>query len=345
MIAIGLDVHTKKTMIAKLDTDTGEISNRNVRTDDLTIELAGNDPQNTRIALEASATGMFVARTLMSSGFNVVVVESYRAHRIIESQNNAKTDKRDAIALAKLVGYGQADDMAVWVPDQTTRELRQLTRCRENLVSISTQLRNQLRAVIRSEGQNCRWRDLTGRQGRSWMERFIDAMPEIAALAWRAIWQSLLEIQERIDSLSKAIEKVVDTCPAARQLMTIHGCGAISALSIAAEIGDIRRFRAPKNLCGYSGLVPRTQQSADRIWVGPLVKKGNPHLRRSMVLLAQHVASSKAMNGTRLKRSYCRVLFKHGANPAKVHLARHLLRMIFAMLRDGTDFDTELMAA
>ena len=345
MIAIGLDVHAKNTMIAYLDTDTGELAHRNVPTHRLAAELADKDPEITRICLEVSAPGLFIARNLISSGFYVIVVDAYKAHRIIESQNTAKTDKRDATALAKLVANGQAEDISIWVPDDRTRELRQLTRSREALVKVSTQLRNQLRAIIRSEGQECRFKDLTGRGGRRWMEQFIAAMPSDAALACRAVWEALLDIKDRVDALGRAIEDAVDTYAPAQLLMTIPGCGAILALTIAVEIGDVRRFFNAKKLCGYSGLVPRVRQSGESSWTGPLVKQGNAHLRRAMVLLAQQVAGSSALKGTRLKRGHYRVLRKSGPNPAKAEVARHLLHVIFAMLRDGTSFDAELMAA
>ena len=345
MIATGLDVHAKNTTVAYLDTDTGEFAHRTVPTHRLSLELADREPENMRIALEASAVGLFIARTLISCGFCVVVVDAFKAHRIIESQNIAKTDKRDAMALAKLLANGQADELSIWVPDDKTRELRQLTRSREALVKVCTQLRNQLRAIIRSEGQECRFKDLTGRGGRRWMEQFIAAMPPDAALACRAVWEALLDIKDRIDALGRAIEDAVDTYAPAQLLMTIPGCGAILALTIAVEIGDVKRFLKAKKLCGYSGLVPRVRQSGESSWTGPLVKQGNAHLRRAMVLLAQQVAGSSALQGTRLKRGHYRVLRKSGPNPAKAEVARHLLHVIFAMLRDGTSFDAELMAA
>jgi len=61
--------------------------------------------------------------------------------------------------------------------------------------------------------------------------------------------------------------------------------------------------------------------------------------------LAQQVAGSHALKGTRLKRGHYRVLRKSGPNPAKAEGARHLLRVIFAMLRDGTSFEVQRMAA
>jgi transposase len=130
-----------------------------------------------------------------------------------------------------------------------------------------------------------------------------------------------------------------------RRLRTLCGCGVILAVAIAAEIGDVRRFAAARDLRGYSGLVPRVSQSGERTHIGPLVRRGNPYLRHALILVAQHFARSKCLAGTRLRSFYGRQLGRHGANPAKVALGRKLCDVIFAMLRNGTDFDLQRLAA
>jgi len=344
MIAIGLDVHTKTSTIAYLDTDTGETKHRKVRTDELPSELDEMDRELCRIAIEVSSTGVFVARQLLCYDFDVVVVDAFKAHRIIESQNTVKTDRRDAVALAKLIATGQADELAVWVPDEQTLQLRLLTRSREALVKVGTQLRNQLRALVRAEGSECRYDDLTGRSGREWMAQFIADLPELAGIACRHLFDALLDVKARVDELGREIVAVAKQCEQAQQLMTINGCGAVLALSIVAEIGDVSRFRSGGRLRSYSGLTPRLHQSAGRSYTGPITKRGNPHLRRAVVLLAHHVSRSRALKDTRLKRKHWQVLVKHGPQPARVDLGRRLLSVIYAMLRDGTDFDAEKAA-
>ena len=345
MLALGLDVHQKNTTAAYLDTDTGELTRRKFRTDQLEEELADLDREHTRIVLEVSGTGIFVARKLISCGFSVIVVDAFKAHRIIESQNTAKTDKRDAAALARLLASGQADHIAVWVTDEKTGELRTLTRAREGLVKCSTTLRNQLRALLRTMGCKCPYDDLTGAGARDWIDKFIAALPGLVAFAFQGLWETLLFVAEQIKAFEQQVDAAAEDCEPAQQLMTIHGCGPVLALTIAAEIGDIGRFSNARKLCSYTGLVPQVRQSGEQSHTGPLVRHGNPHLRRAAVLLAQHVAWSNKLKDTSLKRSYYRVFHSRGPNPAKVDLARRLMRVIFAMLRDGTSFEPQTIAA
>lgn len=348
MIAIGLDVHVKRTAVALLDTQTGQTRRTSADTAELASRLeerlADADRDQCRVCIEVSATGTFVARLLHSYGFDVVVVDAFKAHRVIESQNTAKTDQRDATALARLLAAGQADAIAVWVPDPPTMQLRTLTRGRETLVKHNTMLRNAVRSVIRIMGATCPYDDLTGRGGRQWVEQFIASQPPLTSLTCQTLFNALLDTKARIGELEQEIVKIAKTDDTAQRLMTIHGCGAVLALTIAAEIGDISRFETAGQLRSYSGLTPGIHQSGDKSRTGPLTRRGNPHLRRAVMLLAQHVSRSKALQDTPLKRAHYRVLVKHGPNPAKAELGRRLLSVIHAMLRNGTDFDAQRAA-
>ncbi len=62
--------------------------------------------------------------------------------------------------------------------------------------------------------------------------------------------------------------------------MTIPGVDATVALSIAASVGDFRRFRSPDKLVGYLGLNPRVRQPASH---GRITKQGRAHVRGMLV--------------------------------------------------------------
>jgi transposase len=48
-------------------------------------------------------------------------------------------------------------------------------------------------------------------------------------------------------------------------LQQIPGLGPVLALTIRAEVGDLRRFPTPGHLASYAGLVPRVDASAGRV--------------------------------------------------------------------------------
>ena len=126
--------------------------------------------------------------------------------------------------------------------------------------------------------------------------------------------------------------------------MTIPGIGITLAAMIAAEIGDISRFKSAKRLRSYCRLTPETISSGGRTITGPLNKQGNAFLSWALIQAAGRFIATGKMHDTTIYKRYLRVSFKHGCNPAKVSVARDLATIIFAVLRDRRPFDVTRIA-
>jgi transposase len=101
-----------------------------------------------------------------------------------------------------------------------------------------------------------------------------------------------------------------------------RGIKTLTAMSIVSEIGDIRRFRSPRQLMGYTGLVPRERSSGERQWRGSITRSGNRFLRRVLVENAWHY-SKRGGSSLQLQRR------RMGQDPAVVGIAvkaRHRLQ-------------------
>jgi transposase len=275
---------------------------------------------------------------------DVIVVDAFKSHRFAEAMNTAKTDRLDALALARLARQG-AEEMAVWVADESVDDLRAITRVRRKVVQQGTRLRNGIRGLIRHEGQRCQYSKITGDAAQCWLDDFEAQLSFAKRSALRQLRLALADNVDRISELDDALAELVKDCAPAQRLMTICGCGRLLAATIVAEIGDPARFAKASHLRSYTGLVPRVHQSGERQRTGRLTRRGNPFLRYALVMLAQHVAMKRDLRDTPLKRAYNRHLHRYGPNPAKVALARKLCDIILAMLRDGTDFDLKRLAA
>jgi transposase len=94
---------------------------------------------------------------------------------------------------------------------------------------------------------------------------------------------------ERVKRLEQSILEVVKLAPAPMQaviqgLQALRGVAHISAVTIAAELGNISsRFESARKLMGYSGVFPSEDSSGKRIQRGGITKSGNAHLRRIVV--------------------------------------------------------------
>jgi transposase len=145
-----------------------------------------------------------------------------------------------------------------------------------------------------------------------------------------AVWiQSLRVLLDVVDDLERQLAAIeTELYPIARidprvqLLATIPGIGALLALTIAAEIGEISRFPSAGKLIGYAGLAPTIKQSGQSSWTGRISKAGSPALRWAAIEAAQH--AWRPTNPSH--RLYTDTKRRHGkTNPAKAAIARKVL--------------------
>src|SRR6202040_2749648 len=92
--------------------------------------------------------------------------------------------------------------------------------------------------------------------------------------------------EERVARLEAAIRAAVPDWSLAavvEALMAMRGIDMIAATAFLAEIGDLSRFRTPRELMGYLGLVPSEHSTGDTVIRGPITKAGNRRARRTLV--------------------------------------------------------------
>jgi transposase len=95
-------------------------------------------------------------------------------------------------------------------------------------------------------------------------------------------------MNERVLRLEQAIEEAVKLAPSWMQeviqaLQALRGVAKISAATLVSELGEISRFQTPRQLMGYSGVVPGEDSSGERVRRGSITKAGNAHLRRVVI--------------------------------------------------------------
>jgi transposase len=94
------------------------------------------------------------------------------------------------------------------------------------------------------------------------------------------------QARDRVARLEEAIRQAVPDWSLAEvvpALMAMRGIDMVTATAFLAEIGDLTRFRTPRQLMGYLGLVPSEQSTGDTIVRGPITKAGNRRARRLLI--------------------------------------------------------------
>ena len=179
MIHIGLDVHKHKTKVAVLDDKTGEIEKPyDVVTGEL-VDHIRQMPGAKRMAMETSTVSQFVGRQLESCGLDVMVVDAFKCHRLLEALSRSKTDKLDALGLSLLLARGMLETARVWLPSHAIHELRELVRVRKALVRESVATQNRIRKLLSRQGVDCQHHDLQGAGGAKWLGELAATLPEM----------------------------------------------------------------------------------------------------------------------------------------------------------------------
>ena len=183
--------------------------------------------------------------------------------------------------MAQLFRAGEL--VAVFVPSEENESLRDLVRAREDAVEDRTRARHRISKFIlrhnrRPETKLRAW----GAMYRRWLDslKWSDRREQVV---YQEYLHHLDEIEGRLKRLEDAIHVEAtesERVPVIQALQTLKGVAEVIATSLVAEIGEFRRFRNPKQLMAYAGVVPSESSSGVSRKQGRITKSGNAHLRR-----------------------------------------------------------------
>jgi transposase len=245
------------------------------------------------------------------------------------AQAKVKTDKVDARVMAQLLRCGYLP--GVWIPDEKTQQLRELTSRRSALVGQRTALRNRIHAVLAMRLIVAPKR-LFGGEGLDWLRALeIDVQG-------RLLIDSDLRQMEQIDQELRAMDQVLAERGwqdhRVKLLMTLPGVDVAVAEALLAALGDIDRFPDADHAASYIGLVPSTRQSAKHCYHGPITKAGRSHTRWMMVQAAQHAGRHPGPSG----HFFRKLAKKKNRNVAVVATARKLVKIAYFMLKEDQPY-------
>ena len=258
----------------------GEIDNTAGATAKVVKKLAARYGRLT-FCYEAGPTGYGLYRQLKSLGHECIVV----APSLIPQKpgDRVKTNRRDALGLARLLRAGALT--AVWVPDERHEAMRDLSRARGAAVEDLRGKRQQVSSFLLRHGLHYPGRKTWTQAHMVWLASVKLAHTE-QRIAFEEMLLAVRQAQERIERLEQAIRAAVADWSLAEvvtALMAMRGLDLISATTFLAEIGDLSRFRTPRELMAYLGLVPSEASTGDTVRRGPITKTGNRRARRILV--------------------------------------------------------------
>jgi transposase len=302
---VGLDVHAAQTHAAVLDVATGEVRVRKlVGAPERVVAFLEELGPNIRGVYEAGPTGFGLARAARERGIPLGVVAPGSIPK--GSGDRVKTDRRDAVRLARLLAAGEL--RFVFVPSLADERFRDLTRAIEDSRGDLMRARHRLGKFLLRHGERYHGRGgAWTRDHLRWLQslRFDDPCSQ-ATFADYKTGVELLSVRRA--GLLAALEEAVPTSSHARvigRLRCFRGIDTLSASGLAAEIGDFDRFATPNLLSGYLGIVPSERTSDQKRRQGKITKAGPPHARRLLVEAAHHYRHLPSVGETLARRQQC----------------------------------------
>jgi transposase len=268
------------------------------------------------------------------------VTIAHAAHVKMIASSLIKTDKRDALVLARLLAANLIPP--VWVPPPHVRQLRELVGHRRDLVEQRSATKSRLRALLLRYQVQPPPGDIGAPKLRTWWDAApLPASGQLIARQNLALLDHLSaaigEVENELARLSVSQQWCGQvTCP-----VQLSGIGMLSAMTLLSAIGDISRFPSPKKLVGYSGLGARIHSSGDIHRSGGITKAGRKELRTTMIEAAWIVVQ----HNDYWKAKFDAIAERRGRARAIVAIARKLLVFVWHVLTKGeadrhTDPDT-----
>lgn len=283
---VGLDVHKETIAVSVAEANGGEVryvgefANTPEAIEKLIKQLRKGGA-NLSFCYESGPCGYGIYRQLKDLGWECLVVAPSLIPK--KAGDRVKTDRRDSLSLARLHRAGELT--AVWVPDGAQEALRDLMRAREDMKHLQKQAKQRLLAFLLRHGRCYSGKDNWTQMHYRWLEQTKFDQP-VQQIVFQEYVDTVKAMNRRIDALDKQIQSAAAASvfwPVIEGLMALRGVSLLTATTIVAEIGDLRRFASAPQLMAYLGVVPSEHSSGGSRSRGGITKTGNGHVRRVLV--------------------------------------------------------------
>jgi len=242
--------------------------------------MAENITQEDTVAFEAS-NGCWEIYDRLSEHTPNVLVANTNELKVI-SKSDVKTDKHDAMVLAKLTSVNMLP--TIWVPPVEVRELRSLMAQRKQLIKMRTMTKNRMHGILMRRHIRKPMKEAFRDQHKEW---WLDLpLTKVEKLQIKQGLEQIEFLNKQISEIEECVAELSTQSPWKEQaafVMQSTGIGLNSAMTILAAIGDITHFPSDKKLVGYSGLGSRVHASGNTNRTGKISKQGRKELRTTLV--------------------------------------------------------------
>lgn len=319
---VGVDLHQDSVSLAVLPEEAAQCSR---------VETLVNEPARlkrffqkvskegpVRACYEAGGCGYVLQRALTSWGVSCDVIAPSLIPR--RAGDRVKTDRRDAEKLARLYRAGELTP--VHIPTEVEEQTRSLLRCRWALTREILASRHYVLKLLQMRGHRFHGGKNWGRDFWAWLRALKMQGADALTLAIDIeLLESKLALRQRVDARLEEIALEPRWRDVVGRLCCLRGVATLTALTLACEIADARRFASARHLMAYLGLNVREYSSGGSERRGGITKAGNSHCRHVLVEAAWHYRHPPRASGDLAKR------MEGQPEPVRLHAMRAQRRL------------------
>jgi transposase len=324
---LGIDIAKNIFQLHGVDSSGVTVLKKTITRNKLTPFIAQLPP--CRIVMEACGGANYWARKFYEYGHKVQLISPQFVKPFVKGNKNDRNDSEAIVEAASRPNMRYVSPKTV-----EQQDLQSLLRARENCLKIRTQISNQIRGLLTEYG-------IVLAEG---IHRFRKEIPAIfdknkengLSIFFKEIverqYHLLLILEQQIDEFEIKLLEISKTHEVCQRVQKIEGIGPITAVALAATLGDSSDFKNGRHFAAFLGLVPRQHSSGGKNKLLGISKRGDGYLRqlmihgaRSVVNYADKKEDPRSLWITQLKQ-------RVGMNRACVAVANKNARIVMAIL-------------
>jgi transposase len=233
---------------------------------------------------ESGFSGFWIQRILQDRGMNCYVIHSADIPHT-QKRKIAKNDSIDSHSIAQALSAGTVS--SIYIPEPEIESHRSLLRYRDRILTDIRRCKNRIRSFLFQFGIN-----VPVQYEENWTRKFIQWLKTIETDPFftRTTLNHMIEQLELLRSNFLQVNRNIRLLQnheryrlLMKSLLSVPGIGPITALTLATEVGDIRRFDSFRKLNSFVGLYPMEFSSGEHEYKGRITVRQNRYLRKLLI--------------------------------------------------------------
>jgi len=334
LIRIGVDLAKNVYQLHGVDKSEKGVWQRRLKRANWVKVLVEKAEPGCEIGMEACSGAHHWARLLQDKGYKVKLMAPQFVKPYVKSNKN---DARDAEAICEAMSRPSMRYVSIKTIDQ--QDIQAIHRIRSELNTHRTAKANQIRGLVSEYGLVApKQMNALRRAIPSWLEDAENGLSSLFRRLLQGLWNDLKTLDQRVSELGREIDRVAESDEDAKRLQQLRGVGPITATALVASVGNGEHFSRGRQMSASLGLTPKQHSSGDKDRLLGISKRGDSYLRSLLIHGARSVVHHAKHKEDRLSQWVTSLQARSHTNVAAVALANKTVRMAWAMLRHGTDY-------